>query len=300
MHAIAHTGLEMKLLQLIPVILNASIFLAVFTLGLDAALTDTVALLKRPGLFLRSILAMNVAMPVIAIVILTLLDPPRAIKIAVMTLSVSPVPPALPIRQIKAGGTQSYVIGLLFAVAVVSIGMVPLSVEVLGRYFRTYSHMPMGAVTLIVIRTVIVPLVVGMLVRRYFPGLGTRIAKPCRLLSVALLALGVLPVLLAAAPVVWALIGQRIFISLIALALCGFAIGHWLGGPEPETRTILAFATSTRHPGVAISIAALNFPDEKTVLAVVFCHVIIGLILAIPYTYWRRRRHAPATAGAHS
>jgi len=288
----------MTLVQLIPHILNASIFLTVFTLGLDAVLTDTIVLLKRPGLILRSVLAMNVIMPVIAIVILTLLDPPRAIKIAVMTLSVSPVPPALPIRQMKAGGTQSYVIGLLFVAAVVSIGMVPLSVEVLGRYFRTYSHMPFDAVALIVLRTVIVPLVAGMLVRRFFPGLGTRIAKPSWLLAVALLAIGVLPVLIAAAPVVWAMIGQRIFISLIALAVSGFAVGHWLGGPEPEMRTILAFATSTRHPGVAIAIATINFPEEKTVLAVVFCHLVIGLVLAIPYSYWRRRKRMPAAVGA--
>lgn len=40
---------------------------------------------------------------------------------------------------------------------------------------------------------------------------------------------------------------------------------HWLGRPDPDDRTALAIASSMRHPGVALAIARLNFPEEMLV-----------------------------------
>jgi BASS family bile acid:Na+ symporter len=73
--------------------------------------------------------------------------------------------------------------------------------------------------------------------------------------------------------------------------------GHWLGGPDPDDRTALAIAASMRHPGVALAIARLNFPDEKLVPAAVLLFILVNLVVTLPYNVWRRRARAGHAAG---
>ncbi|NBD33432.1 MAG: hypothetical protein GVY17_10810, partial [Cyanobacteria bacterium] len=40
------------------------------------------------------------------------------------------------------------------------------------------------------------------------------------------------------------------------------AIGHFFGGPEPETRLTIGLANSTRNAGLALALATLNFKDQ--------------------------------------
>jgi predicted Na+-dependent transporter len=54
----------------------------------------------------------------------------------------------------------------------------------------------------------------------------------------------------------------------------------------------LALATGARHPGVAIAIASVNFPDGRSLLAVVLYHLIFAAIVSVPYVMWRTRSHA--------
>lgn len=44
----------------------------------------------------------------------------------------------------------------------------------------------------------------------------------------------------------------------------------------------LALATGARHPGVAIAIASVNFPDGRSLLAVVLYHLIFAAIVSVP------------------
>jgi BASS family bile acid:Na+ symporter len=56
-----------------------------------------------------------------------------------------------------------------------------------------------------------------------------------------------------------------------------------------EDRTVLAIATSSRHPGLALAIAQANFPEQITLVAgAVVIYLIFRAILAIPYTRWRQ------------
>src|SRR5438067_3724480 len=116
---------DMTLAQMIPLAINVSMFVIVFVLGLNATLEDATYLFRRPGLLFRSILSMNIVMLALAVTIALVFDLAPAINIALVGLAASPVPPALPGKQTKAGGSESYAIGLLVAAAVVAIVLVP-------------------------------------------------------------------------------------------------------------------------------------------------------------------------------
>jgi len=284
--------------HLIPLVIKLSVILTVFALGMNASLRDATYLFRKPTLLIRSLVSMNIVMLIVAIAIVRIFDLPPAVKIALVALAVSPVPPALPKKAVKVPGEGSYGIGLLVAAALSAIILVPISVEILGKYFGTDSHMPVDRVALVVVTVVLAPLLAGIGVRHLAPALSVRVARGLSLIAAVALTIAILPVLFTTSHAIWQMIGSGLLDSLIAFAVIGLAVGHWLGGPNADDRTVLALASSMRHPGVALAIASLNFPNEKAVLAVMLCHLVIGTLVAIPYMYWRKSalaRNGPDT-----
>jgi BASS family bile acid:Na+ symporter len=129
-----------------------------------------------------------------------------------------------------------------------------------------------------------------MALRTRAPKLAERLAKPISLASIALLLAALIPVLIAAWPAMRSLIGNGTIVAIVAMTFAGLLIGHVLGGPDRDDRTVLALATATRHPAVAIAILAINFPDEKHAAAAVMLALIVGAIASVPYTAWSKRQ----------
>jgi BASS family bile acid:Na+ symporter len=103
-----------------------------------------------------------------------------------------------------------------------------------------------------------------------------------------LLVAGAIPLLLIAWKTFGALAGNGAMLALAIFMLAGTAVGHLLGGPAEEDRTTLAVATSSRHPGLAMAIAAANFPEQKMLVAgALVIYLILRMILSIPYARWR-------------
>lgn len=282
----------MNLINLAILALNASMFMIVLALGLHTTIGEMTYLFRRPSLLLRSILSMNVIMLAFAIGICVLFDPAPAIKIALVGLAVSPVPPILPNQQFSAGGSAKYVIGLLSGTALVSIVLAPLVMDLVHAQFGVTVHMPVAKVATIVFVSVLVPLLAGIAIRRLAPVLGARIAQPISKFATVLLIIAVLPMLFVATPLLWTLVGKGVLVALVVFTIVGLAVGHALGGPDPDKRTVLALATGSRHPGIALALGSINFPNEHATMAVVIFHLLIGALVALPYVTWRKRMHA--------
>ena len=93
----------MSLIAFILLVLKISIFLSVLALGLKASFADATFFLQRPREIGRAFLAMNLLMPVVAFLLAVTLDLNPAVKIALVTVSVSPVPPVFPKKALKIG-----------------------------------------------------------------------------------------------------------------------------------------------------------------------------------------------------
>jgi len=280
---------DLTLANIIDVGVNASLFLVVFAIGLQASARDLGYLFRKPGLLARSLVSMNVVMVIFAVATAVTFKMHPAVKIALVALACSPVPPILPNKQTRAGGTEEYVIGLLCTMAAVAIIVVPLAIELIGHVAGLNIHMPFTRVASTVFLSVLIPLAAGVLVRAFLPEFARETARPAELVGMVLLLLSVLPILAKSFPAFLALIGNGVVIFLVLFAVIGLAVGHLLGGPDPGNRTVLALATATRHPGVAMAIAAINFPDQKLVVVVVIWHLILGALVSAPYVRWRKR-----------
>ena len=275
--------------SLILLALKASIVLSVFAIGLVSRVDDTLFLLRQPKLLLRSVVAINVVMPIVAAAMAWIFDLPEAVEMALVALAVSPVPPLLPKKQVKAHGEPSYAIGLLVGAALVAILFVPLAVELVGFVFQLPVHMNPWPVAKLVFATVLAPLIAGVLARRLMPALAARFAQPVGQIANIVLGLCFLAVLVTAWPAIAGLLGSGAFCAVAGFVAIGLAAGHGLGGPDPQDRTVLALAAATRHPGVAMAITTANFPGYKEVLPAFLLYLVVGAVLAIPYVMWRKR-----------
>jgi len=276
--------------QLIQLALLISVFCVVFSLGLEAKPGDTIALLRQPGLLLRSLFAMNVVMVGFAVVVAESFNLDPEVKVAILALAISPVPPVLPRKNRKAGGDGAYAVGLLFVAVLASLFIVPVSIDLLGRFFGVQAHMPLDKILPIVLLSALLPMVAGILLGRFAPGIAARIAGPLGKGAWILLLLVFLVVLVFKAGQMWDVLGDGVILVLAAFTVLGLAVGHLLGGPDPADRTVLGLATSVRHPGIALAIVGLNFPHLKAaVFAVILWHLLVGAIVSAPYIAWRKR-----------
>jgi len=275
--------------SLILLALKASIVLSVFAIGLVSRVDDSLFLLRRPKLLLRSVVAINVVMPIVAAAMAWIFDLPEAVEMSLVALAVSPVPPVLPKKQVKAHGEPSYAIGLLVGAALVAILFVPVAVELVGLVFQLPVQMSPWPVAKLVFATALAPLLAGVIVRRLMPALAAQFARPVGHIANIVLVLCFLAVLVTALPAIADLFGSGAFWAVAGFIAIGLAVGHGLGGPDPQNRTVLALATATRHPGVAMAITSANFPGYREVLPAFLLYLLVGAVLAIPYVMWRKR-----------
>ena len=287
----------MNLAQLIPILLQISIALIVFAVGLQAKRGDLTYLLRNPSLLLRSVLAMNVIMPLIAAGIAGAFHLKPELETALVLLAVSPVPPVLTGKEAKAGGNVSYGIGLLAVSAALAIVAVPASVTLIARLFGFDVHVPMALIAKVVGVSVLGPLILGVLVQRVAPALAARAAKPLSRVATILLLLAFVPALLASGRTLLARVGDFTVAAILLFVLLGLAVGHLLGGPAPEDRTVLALSTSSRHPAVAIAVAGALVQDKEALSMTVLLAFLVSAIVTAPYAKWRARRTAAAARG---
>ncbi len=103
----------LHLLEASVILTIASVMLTIFALWLRAEPHDTTYLFHRPGQLLRSLLSMNVFMPLFTTFMTAVFHLHPVVETTLIALAVSPIPPLLPNRVLKAGGDKSYTIGLL-------------------------------------------------------------------------------------------------------------------------------------------------------------------------------------------
>jgi BASS family bile acid:Na+ symporter len=282
----------MDLAHLVKWAVTASLLLMVFGLGLRATFADATSLIRNlfrpPNRLLRAIVAMYFIVPAIAVVI-ALFDLPRPVKIALLAMAVSPVPPILPGKQMKFGGDASFVYGLLVAMSLLAIVMVPLAVEVLGWVFRRDVHVGADVIAKAIGMSILAPLAAGLVVRHFAPALAERVAPWVTKIGTILLLVGGALILAGAFPAIASLVGSGAIIAFAALAVLALGVGHVLGGPNPDDRTVLAIASPMRHPGVALAIAHSTFPDDKFAPAAVLLMLLVAVVATSIYGKLRMR-----------
>lgn len=274
---------------LLKLLILAGVVLLVIAIGLRARLRRPLLILRQPQLALRAMLAMYVAMPLVALLLVTLLPHRPGVGVALLGLTVSPVLPPWGKKGTALGGDADYVIGLQVLSCVLALLAEPVMIAVGARWFGVETVLAPWAVEKVLLVTVLAPLAVGLGLARLSPERASGLAEQAERLGGVLLLAGVLLLLVLQAPAILGAIGQGTVALIALLVAAGLLLGHALAGPDPTHRWPLASATVSRHPAVALLLASAAVPQHQpTVVGTVLLYLLTALLLPIPFE--RRQR----------
>ena len=285
--------------------LQASVWLTVFSLGLRTRLADLGAQSRRPWLLARALVAIFALPPAFAMALVLALPIPATVRFALLALSVSPAAPALGRRQPKIGAEAHAVAGLLVLAAAVSVVATPVLVALAAGLLGAHAAVHPGVVARTVLVTIAAPLAVGVALRLAAARAAAVAGRLADRIGGALFLAAALALLVVAGPGLAPLMRDGVLLVITATVLVAMAAGHLLGRGREAISAPLALAAATRHPGVAMAIAAASFPGQtRSLAAAVLLVILVNAVVSAPYAWWmgRRsagtRRGAPAAAGA--
>lgn len=264
-----------------------------FGIGLGIAPRELLSVWQRPGLILRALFAVLVAVPAVAWAVCLALDLPRAVAVGVMLMAIAPGAPLALQRSLGAGGHRAFAPGLQISVALLAVVSMPLSVAVINHVYGTHGSLSPLQLMKQVVTVQLLPLGLGVATGRLLPRAAEwlrprleRLGKLLLVLLVAYVAFTFRDDLARAAT------GMVLAMAMTTAGALG--LGHVLGGPDPGTRTAVAVVSAARNPGLALLTATLN-AAPAAVTAVLPVYIFVSAITMLPYILWRaRRRHRSA------
>jgi bile acid:Na+ symporter, BASS family len=273
---------------------TVTIFSLMLTIGVSHSFQQLTFLWRRPGLLLRSLLAVIVLVPAVVGLLLWMFELPLAVATGLAVLAAAPGAPLTYKRSQMAGGDPTYTASLQLTLALLAVVITPLILVIFCTLFEldTEGVRPFE-VAMQVAEVTFLPVIVGLLIQHFAPRLADVIGKPARMLA------NILFIVLFSAVIILLVLSPDLRMTLnlgglptaaiIIMAGSSLAIGHILGGPSREQRSVLAIASIARNVGLALFIAELSDYGQNFI-PTLLAYMILGALLAVPYSVWSKRQ----------
>jgi BASS family bile acid:Na+ symporter len=283
------------IITILQIVAPLAVAFIVFAQGLKISPSQVMIYFKeRLWLMLRSLAAVLVLVPAVALGIILLLQPSREVAVALAILVACPPAPMMLKAAPNLGkGSAAFMASLHLSLAALAFITVPISLDLLSMALGFHAEVDLLKMAWILGRTILIPVALGIAVRSFFPRFADMIGPKLDKAG----AIGLLVVLLFAAVKFFpALLKMDLwsYLVMVVVSAVALAIGHLLGPHDPHERTTLAVESGVRHPALAITIAALNFSPEKA-MPVLFPCVLVFIVVAMAYLLWRKRGLAAGT-----
>jgi BASS family bile acid:Na+ symporter len=262
----------------------------VLSVGLATNTAVIADLARRGNLVLRALAVVWVGVPVFAIAAVALLRLPPLGALALVIVAICPGVPLVLKSASRAHGSRRTALLVLLATAITAPLMIPLWSAVLSRTTHYAVAIDPIEVVRVVVPSVIVPFVVGRLVRIAAPRVAEVLAKIANIVFLAGIAVLLVVAVSKALPVL-AAASLRAVMATVLVTLAAFVVGYLAGQPRAEDRTALAYAAALGNPALALAVAAGSFPTSEP-LPLIAAYVLVRAAVLIPLGLWLRRRAA--------
>jgi len=269
-----------------------TLFSLMFSLGLRWTFADVVWLWRRPSLLVRSLISVFIAVPLFGVLISFIPGFTVAERLGVGAMMICPGAPTIPQKSLKAGGHEQFAASLQFTVCLLAIVSIPLTASILSQFYPNQAWLSPQEIAKQIFFAQVLPMGLGVLLAQYVPKLADEWREPVSKLANFLFVLLAISLLVVALEKVLNT-GFVTYLAIGFMAIVSLVCGHLLGGPQPDTRADLAYATVTRNAGLAILLVSLNFPNldfvKGGIISTLITYALIAAVVSIPYTIWRKR-----------
>jgi BASS family bile acid:Na+ symporter len=270
--------------EALPTILGILVLFSVpltgLCLGIETGRAYLSHLWRTPGVLIRFFLATFVIMPALAVAIRLSENLPPAVWAGLLLVSMTPPSPGFHNKALKLSADAEISLQWQLTSVLLSIVTIPLTLLIVEDTLGLQLNLGIGAVTKKIMLIYLIPVVIGMLLQRFFLPIATAVARIVAPVSkIASLLLLLLIALIGAKPLIS--LGARSLLVVMLFVALAILVGHLLGAPPPNFRTSLVAALAMRFPAPAFVLAKLNGilgPIAPVILAyLVFGGVLLGL-----------------------
>jgi BASS family bile acid:Na+ symporter len=180
----------------------------------------------------------------------------------------------------RVRGSRSFEVALAFVVAVAAIATVPASLWAFWWFLDVPPRIGLIMVGELVGLNILLPVAVGFAGRRMSAETTARAVTLLTIGASAILGLVLVALLLRSWQLIPSLARTGTFPAIVLLPVAGLGIGHLCGGPARKNRRVLAMATATRHPALAIALASMASPNDERLAGVVIALTVIAAVAA--------------------
>ena len=265
------------LAKIIPISLLAFVVSSMLAVGLNLTVGEILLPLRNRRLVTLALLANFVLMPLATLAIARLLQLDQPLSSALLLLGTAAGAPFLPKLAAVAKGRMAFAVGLMVMLMALTVGYMPLVLPLLLEGVSVDATKIARSLVFLML----FPLAVGLGVKANYPAVAAKVAP--LLNKVSSISLALLIVLLLATNIrnIADMFGSRGVLARSIFLLVSFGTGWLLGGPGPDTRSVLALGSAQRNIAAALVVGGQNFDDPKVVVMVAVV-AIVGLLVLMP------------------
>ena len=278
------------------VLLDLFVALVMLSIGLRVERGELWEALRNRSLFIRTLVANCVIVPALGFLLVKTFPLTPNASLGILLLAAIPgTPVALQFTRM-AKTRLALAAVMIFVLSLVSIAITPLALEVIPQTAER-SERPILNLTVTILLCLAAPLFAGSWLTRRLPQLAPRLVLPLELIATAIFLYLMWVTRLARREALLAIAGRGTILAMFLLLVLSMLVGWFMGGPDRESRRVLATSTGMRSVIVVLFIARYCFPRTNLyMIPIVYLTLMVpaNMLFHLTFMVWNRLR--PATA----
>ncbi|MFF2500731.1 bile acid:sodium symporter family protein [Peribacillus sp. NPDC058075] len=264
--------------------------IVMFGMGLTLSASDFKEVFRRPK---EVALGHFIIMPLLAFVLAIGFDLPKEVAVGVILVGCCPSGTASNVMVFLARGN----VALAVAIASVSTILAPIVTPLLILLLASkWVNISIGSLFISIIQVVIIPLLLGFIVKKFFGKQAEAGAKALPLVSVISIVL-IVSAVVAGSQAQLAKTGLLIFAVVVLHNVLGFLLGFFfarLCGMDLAKQKAVAMEVGMQNSGLGVAIATAHFSPLAAVPSAIFSvwHNISGSVLAFIFSRMKDKKNA--------
>jgi predicted Na+-dependent transporter len=251
---------------------------SMLSMGLSLTVSQILQPLKNTRLVIMALAANFVLVPAIAFALSRIIPLEQSVQIGLLLLGTAAGAPFLPKLAQIAKANVAFAVGLMAMLVIVTIVYLPIVLPLLLPGVKVDA----GKIALSLIVTMLVPLVIGLIIKARYEGAAGELQPVMSQISNISLALLLVLMLGLNFRNVIDLFGTGAILATVLLLAISVLGGYLLGGPGTDTKQVLALGSGQRNLSATFIIATSNFADQPNVLVYLAAVGLVGAFIIFP------------------
>ena len=279
-------------------LLDFFVVLVMLSIGLRVSGGELIGVLRNHVLFIRTLLANCILIPAIGFLLVKIFPLTLDATVGVLLLAAIPGTP-IALQFTRMAKTRlAFAAVMTFVLSLASIAITPLAVEVMPQIAQR-SERPIRSLAISILLYIASPLCVGLWVVRRAPRTAPRLVLPLEILATVAFLFLMWETRLARREALNAVAGRETILAMFLLLIVSMLIGWFIGGPDDESRRVVATSTVMRSVIVVLYVARYCFPGTNVYMVpIVYLSLMIptNLLFHLVFIGWHKLRPTAAQA----